>query len=227
MRPDQAEDKRYQAADHCKIELEEKLMFEMLDNFKRKTKKFPNQISILDIGCGSGRITREIQKLGYIVRGLDFSREAIAKAKANGIDADLCNFDEGVNQPDNSFDIVWAGDIVEHVFDPIGLLREISRVLKNGGLLLTSIPSDVGFNTILRTIAGISYQEQMYRRSGFYKHHTFFTLHLMDFMLRQANLRRNKTTKALILPGIARIIVPTFTPYAFYNAVIFSAYKVK
>ncbi len=223
MRPDQAEDKRYQISDHCRIELEEKTMFEMLSKYTQTLNKPPQEVHILDIGCGSGLVTKKIQELGYIVKGLDFSCEAVSKALKNGIEAKQCNLDEGIPEDNERFDVVWAGDIIEHVFDPIGLLKEINRVLKKGGVLIVSIPSDVGLNNIIRMIFGISYQEHMYRRSGYYKHHTFFTLHLMDFMLEQATLKRQETKKILVLPQTSFIV--KFLPPALYNEIILVAAK--
>lgn len=223
MRPDQVEDNRYKEDDHCRIELEEEIMFKMLEEYSKKIKKEKKEIRVLDIGCGSGLITKEIKRLGYSVKGLDFSSEAVNKASQNGIDAKVCNLDEGIIEEDSQFDVVWAGDIIEHVFDPMGLLKEMNRVLKKGGVTIISIPNDVGLNNRLRMLFGISYQEQMYRRSGYYKHHTFFTPKLMDYMLRKANLSRKKTQKILILPH--RRLLVNYLPKSLYNQLIITAEK--
>lgn len=224
MRPDEMENNRYKQDDHCRIEMEELAMLDMLEKYRASLGKQAAEMKVIDLGCGSGLITRRIQEMGYKVTGLDFSEEAVSKAKANGIDAYQCNLDEGIKGENGEFDVVWAGDIVEHVFDPMGLLREANRVLKSKGVLIVSIPSDVGLNNRLRMLFGISYQEQMYRRSGFYKHHTFFTLHLMDYMLEQAQLIRMATQKILIVPPNKRFKV-NFLPSMLYNEVILTAQK--
>jgi len=219
MKPQQFENARYKKEDHCDVKLEEQLMFSMLKDYAKDKKNF----KVLDIGCGSGRITKKIKDLGLEVEGLDFSEEAVKKAVSNGIKADVCDLDEGIIKKDNEFDAVWAGDIIEHVFDPINLIREINRVLKKNGVLILAIPSDVGLISRIKMLLGQSYQEQMYRRSGFYKHHTFFNLSLIKFMLGKGNFSINKIEKLLIL-NKKRYHVNAL-PSAFYNQLVIIAKK--
>lgn len=197
MKPQELENKRYREKDHCKIMLEEEQMFNLLDNWSRRSGKNKKDIKIMDLGCGSGLITKKIQDLGYEIAGLDFSEEAVKKALANGIDAKVCNLDEGISAESDTFDVVWAGDIIEHVFDPIGLLKEINRILKKRGAVILSTPNDVGLITRLKILMGISHQEITYKKYGYYKHHTFFTLDLIKYMLRKNNLAISKIVKIL------------------------------
>lgn len=225
MKPAAIESERYLKADHCAIQLEEVLMFDMLSQFRQKQKCEPAEVSVLDIGCGSGLITGQLQKKGYTVKGLDFSPTAVEKARKQGITADVCDLDEGLTtETDATHDVVWAGDIIEHVFDPMGLLKEIHRVLKPNGIIILSIPSDVGIVSRFNMLLGQSYQEQMYRRSGYYKHHTFFNLSLISFMLKNTGLQIQKTEKVLIAPNKKRLRV-NFLPSPFYNELIISAQK--
>lgn len=224
MKPEQIENKRYKTRDFCEIKKEEEIMFEMLDDyFKESNKKAKNDLKILDIGCGSGKITNIIKNKGYDVYGLDFSYEAVRKAIQLGIHADICNLDEGIKGSNNSFDVVWAGDIIEHVFDPIGLLKEANRVLRKGGKLLITIPNDVGLITRIRILFGISYQAQMYKSAGYFKHHTFFTLDLIKFMLENARFKIKEVQKILNL-GKKRISI-NYAPSFLYNELVIKAEK--
>lgn len=223
MRPEERENERYAKEDFCPISQEEEIMFSLLGQYTRKKGLSPQEIRILDIGCGSGRISSEMANLGYQVIGIDFSEEAVRKAQEKGIQAKRANLDEGIPETSDSFDIVWAGDIVEHVFDPIGLLREASRVLKHGGAILITIPSDVGIVSRIKMLFGISHQEQMYYSSGFYKHHTFFTPRLIRYMLKKAGLRIEFFHKILIF-GKKRYHV-NLLPSAFFNEMIIAARK--
>lgn len=223
MKPQQIENNRYKKDEHCKINLEEDLMFEVLEKYAKQLNKKKEEIIVLDIGCGSGAITKKIIDLGYSAEGLDFSEEAVSRAIKNGINAKVCDLDTGISKPDQKYDFVWAGDIIEHVFDPIGLLKEINRVLKPSGKLILSIPSDVGLVSRIKMLFGISYQEQMYRRSGYYKHHTFFNLSLISFMLSNVNLAPINISKILIL-NKKRYRVDLL-PSAFYNTLVITASK--
>ena len=224
MNPEQRENQRYAVQDYCPISKEEKIMFSLLTQYTKKRKIAPHEISILDIGCGSGKISKELIKKGYQVTGLDFSEKAVEKARAQGVQARRANLDEGIPESNESYDIIWAGDIVEHVFDPIGLLKESARVLKRGGIMLITIPNDVGIVSRLKILFGISHQEQMYQTSGFYKHHTFFTPRLIRFMLKKSGLCERVFQKILII-GKKRILI-RFLPSAFYNEMIIQAEKV-
>lgn len=224
MKAEQQENDRYSQEDFCHINMEEELMFSLLARYTGSRKVAPDQISLLDIGCGSGRIAHILLQKGYKVFGIDFSETALARARKRGLDVKRANLDEGIPEPDHSYDVVWAGDIIEHVFDPIGLLKDVQRVLKPGGVLIFSIPSDVGIVSRFKMLIGYSYQEEMYRRSGFYKHHTFFNLRLITFMLRKAKLSPVKVEKVLIGRKKKRHHV-NILPSAFYNELVIMAKK--
>jgi 2-polyprenyl-3-methyl-5-hydroxy-6-metoxy-1,4-benzoquinol methylase len=223
MTPEERENQRYKENDYCEIMLEEKIMFSLLKEWSQENKKEKSNLKVLDLGCGSGLITKEIQKLGYQVKGLDFSQEALKKAVNNGIDAKWCNFDKGIDGENEEFDVIWAGDIIEHVFDPIGLLREANRVLKKEGIIIMTIPNDVGLFNRVRTFFGISYQAAMYKKSGFYKHHTFFTFSLIRYMLKKNNFSIMKYQKILDARKfrLSSSILPSFL----YNELVIYAKK--
>ncbi|MFZ1655190.1 MAG: class I SAM-dependent methyltransferase [Candidatus Moraniibacteriota bacterium] len=223
MRPDEREDQRYANEDFCKVSKEERMMLSLLKKTIAELGLPNDVVHVLDIGCGSGRISKQLQDFGYHVTGLDFSEEAVKKAVARGIEAKRANLDEGIPLPDATFHIVWAGDIVEHVFDPIGLLRESGRVLKPGGAMIITIPSDVGLVSRIKMLFGISHQEGMYITSGFYKHHTFFTPRLIRFMLKKAGLHVTDFLTVLII-GQRRILV-RYLPSILFNEMVIRAKK--
>ncbi|MHC1635416.1 MAG: class I SAM-dependent methyltransferase [Candidatus Methanospirareceae archaeon] len=94
---------------------------------------------ILDIGCGEGYVSSVLVEDNEVY-GLEISEVAVEKAREKGIKALFSNL-EHIPFPDKSFDVVLALDILEHLFDPIFVLREANRVLKDDGILLISIPN--------------------------------------------------------------------------------------
>jgi len=180
MKPAEREDNLYRNGKRCQISFEEEVLFEFLDNNSSAGGK------VLDVGCGSGEIARVIKEKGYLVSGVDFSPTAIELARKQDIDSHLADLDSGIPFDDDTFDTVWAGDVIEHVFDPIFVLREINRVLIPGGQLLCTVPYNLNMATRLRVLFGHSYQESVYRKFGQYKHHTFFSMPLMKYMLDEA-----------------------------------------
>ena len=186
MRPEERENKRYSTGSINPIDTEEKILFSLLGEADRK--------SLLDIGCGIGTISMQLQEKGFNVTGIDFSKVGIEKCKSLGLDAKLCDVDkEGLPFPDKTFDIVWAGDVIEHVFDPLFLFEEIARVLKDDGSLLASVPNDFFLKRRWRIfVKGKSIQSGVYRKLRQCKHHTFFSWELLLYMLEEANLVMNR-----------------------------------
>ena len=98
--------------------------------------------SLLDIGCGPGTITSDLAKRvapGEVI-GIDPASEVIAAASAQ-LDDDVanCTFRTGdvyrLDFGDNTFDIVHAHQVLQHLTDPVAALREMRRVTKPGGVV--------------------------------------------------------------------------------------------
>lgn len=97
--------------------------------------------SLLDIGCGPGTLTADLASRvapGRVV-GLDRAPGVLAEARRTG--AGLPNLDFVVGDvyhlgfPDGSFDVVHAHQVLQHLSDPVGALREMARVSASGGLV--------------------------------------------------------------------------------------------
>jgi 2-polyprenyl-3-methyl-5-hydroxy-6-metoxy-1,4-benzoquinol methylase len=98
---------------------------------------------VLDLGCGEGRFTAELVRAGARVVGVDVAEEPIRRARERAPELDVRVIDE--QGPwmftDSSFDLVWAGEVIEHVRDTGAWLSEVRRVLRSGGRLLVSTPA--------------------------------------------------------------------------------------
>ncbi len=102
----------------------------------------------LDIGCGGGILAEEFAAAGFKVTGIDPSEASLETAKnhANysGLDIEYqTGTGENLSFPDNSFDVVYCCDVLEHVRDLPKCMSEIARVLKPGGVFF--------YDTINRT----------------------------------------------------------------------------
>jgi len=97
--------------------------------------------SLLDVGCGPGSITAEFaERLGPDgnVLGIDNSSDVVARASASYSDsnAGFATMDlYGLNVGDDSYDIVHAHQVLQHVSDPVAALKEMQRVAKPGGVI--------------------------------------------------------------------------------------------
>jgi SAM-dependent methyltransferase len=112
---------------------------------------------ILDLGCGLGHITAQIQRKfpSAEVSGLDASISAIAAAKKayEGIDFVVADAYCPPYLP-GYFDVVVCNNIWEHVPDPLRLLQAIKRILNPEGVLIISTPSRYRLGNIARVLLG-------------------------------------------------------------------------
>lgn len=96
--------------------------------------------TMLDIGCGTGRLTRALAKVGAAVTGIDISQEMIQKAKEDNAEISNATFVLGSGKgldplPDNAFDFCYSFIVFQHIPDKAVIhnyFHEIKRVLKPG-----------------------------------------------------------------------------------------------
>jgi SAM-dependent methyltransferase len=97
-------------------------------------------MSLLDVGCGPGNITRGLFERvvpGRVV-GVDSSSEVIAQASAQHADVNLeWQVADAYDLPfdDNTFDVAHAHQVLQHLADPVAALAEMKRVVKPGGVV--------------------------------------------------------------------------------------------
>ncbi|KAI0398079.1 ubiE/COQ5 methyltransferase [Xylariaceae sp. FL0594] len=100
---------------------------------------------ILDVGCGPGSITVDLAELvpqGSVV-GIDASEDVLSEARAlqkdRGVPEERLRFRaHDANElpfADGEFDIVFCHQVLQHVHDPVGVLREMARVARKGGIV--------------------------------------------------------------------------------------------
>ena len=110
--------------------------------------------AILDIGCGPGSITISLAETvgpqGKVI-GIDIGEAAIAQAKRTAEEKSIKNVEfaignaiDGLPFPDSSFDVVHAHQVLQHVSKPVSILREMRRLAKKPGGIISLSESDVG-----------------------------------------------------------------------------------
>ena len=111
---------------------------------------------LLDLGCGDGDFTLKVAgKIGTgIVFGLEGGKEYAAAAEKKGITCSQADLDANLPFEDNSFDVVCANQIIEHLSNTDGFLREIRRVLKPGGYAVIATPNLAAFHSIVFLLLG-------------------------------------------------------------------------
>lgn len=99
-----------------------------------------NNLKILDYGCGPGGNILFLKDFGR-VSGADISETALEFAKARGFEELVKVSDHTTPFPDASFDLISSLDVFEHIDVDEAAMRECFRLLKSGGVLLTTVPA--------------------------------------------------------------------------------------
>ena len=111
----------------------------VLDSIRQR---YPGRhdLHFLDAGCGTGLMLQELLPLGT-AEGVDISDEALQFCRRRGLEnvrnADLLDLPFAAER----FDVVTALDVLEHLDDDAGALREFGRVLKPGGRVFVFAPA--------------------------------------------------------------------------------------
>lgn len=98
---------------------------------------------VLDVGCSEGKLGKYLKRYkNATVFGIDISDRAIKKAKKNLDGAYLLNIEtNNLPFPRKSFDVIICADVLEHLFNPLLVLKKLKPYLKDNGIFILSIPN--------------------------------------------------------------------------------------
>jgi len=146
----------------------------------------PRPARVLDAGCGSGRNMVDLARLGPIT-GIELSDTSVLLAR----ERDVGEVIEGsvLDMPfdDASFDLATSLDVIEHLEDDLGALRELRRVVAPGGCLLVTVPA---------------YQWLWSGHDVVNHHHRRYTRRSLQAVAERAGWRQTRTSyfNSLLLP---------------------------
>ena len=107
-------------------------------------KQIPQGLKILDAGAGESQFKKYCSHLKYIAQ--DFGQYhgegeiGLQTGTWNNTKLDIVSDITAIPLPDNSVDAIMCTEVLEHIPDPIGAIKEFSRLVKPGGYLLITAP---------------------------------------------------------------------------------------
>ncbi len=116
--------------------------------YSRMLELLPAPGRVLDIGCGSGRLTVELERRGWQAVGIDTHAGRLdqARARSSEVEWRLEDMDSPLRFRDGELDAVVSRCSMMIGADPVATLREVRRVLRPGGVVLTAIWAEPGQN---------------------------------------------------------------------------------
>lgn len=141
---------------------------------------------ILDVGCGDGRLARAIRAncRDVVIHGCDVSTAALARSEGLDRQYSVDLNSEALPEPDESFDLVIASEVIEHLIMPDRTLEELTRVLKQGGHILLTVPNVAFWRFRVQALIG-----QVPSVTADERHLHSFSASLLEHLVRKAGLQ--------------------------------------
>ncbi|MEL6124111.1 MAG: methyltransferase domain-containing protein [Bacteroidota bacterium] len=115
----------------------EKILSQMVDKYSAKDSK--QELSILNIGAATGRTSEWLSAFGSVTTS-EFDPDCCEYLKQQGVAVEQASMTE-LPYADDSFDVVCAFDVIEHIDDHEMAMKELKRVLKPEGRGYVSVPA--------------------------------------------------------------------------------------
>ncbi len=171
-------------------------------------KKHKSGTTLLDIGCGEGFFLFNAAKHGYITKGIEISQDAAEYAEREfNLDVEAKPFEE-LQFPDNYFDVVTLWQVLEHVPYPLIVLKEVHRILKPEGLLVTSTPD-------IESILAKTFRRKWWNLRRL--HINQFTSKTLADMLKKAGFNNIFSTKYKEYISISMLVIPLLKHLRMYE----------
>jgi 2-polyprenyl-3-methyl-5-hydroxy-6-metoxy-1,4-benzoquinol methylase len=164
------------------------------------------RLRVLDIGCGEGHFAAALSRGGAEVVAVDVAEEPLKRVRARypELDVRLVEPEAPLPLEDASFDVVWAGETIEHIADTSQWLSQVRRVLRSGGLLLLSTPDHGRLSRIWWALRRKAFETHFDPRSD---HLRFYTRCVLEELLEDFGFEDVVVTCAGGLPGARRALL--------------------
>lgn len=132
------------------------------------------KIKILDLGCGDCKEIAQLLQSNIEIHGIEIGKKNVQLCQRRGIKALQHDLSKKLPYKANSFDIIFAGEVIEHLYDTDLFVSEISRVLKNNGNCIITTPNLAHLPDRIRLLFGRTTTHTQ-------PNHHFLRMHIRQF----------------------------------------------
>ena len=126
-----------------------------LDAYRDHRGRLGRTVDLLDVGCGEMAVLADGVAAGDRYHGMDLKR-SISRPIERYAARDLDRDDLDGAFPGTRFDVIFCGEVIEHVFSPDRLLRQLASVAADDALIVLSTPNLAYWANRLMLLLGIS-----------------------------------------------------------------------
>jgi 2-polyprenyl-3-methyl-5-hydroxy-6-metoxy-1,4-benzoquinol methylase len=161
---------------------------------------------VLDVGCGEGFFAELLAGAGAHVLGVDVAEEPLRRARLRRPELELARVpaDGPWPLPDAHFDVVWAGEVIEHVAHTGAWLSELRRVLRSGGKLLLSTPANAPLSLLRCALSPRAFAARFDPRG---EHLRFYTRATLTALVEDFRFSDVRVRSAGGPPGARRVLL--------------------
>jgi 2-polyprenyl-3-methyl-5-hydroxy-6-metoxy-1,4-benzoquinol methylase len=178
----------------------------LLERVARMSGHLDHPARVLDVGCAEGHFAAALQREGAEVVAIDVAAEPLRRALllAPELDVRLVEPEGELPFDDASFDVVWAGEVIEHVADTSRWLSELRRVLRSGGALLISTPDHGPLSRLWLALSRSAFEEHFDPRSD---HLRFYTRRALTDLYADFGFEEVEVVAVGGFPGARRVLL--------------------
>jgi len=158
---------------------------------------------VLDVGAADGFLAERLAAQGWRVTAIERDPALAEQARGRCHEVVVADLEQGVPSLPGAFDAIVYGDVLEHLSDPLPVLRGLNRGLVSGGLVIVSVPNVAHLWVRLSLLVGrFAYEDRGILDRTHLRH---FTRRSFLEMLARADLR---VSELAVTPAPLPLVIP-------------------
>lgn len=154
------------------------------------------------MGAGSGQWVEFLVKKGYDVTGADFTEMSELSHKQKNLKYIKVNIEDELTFENESYDIIWCQEVLEHLYSPLYALKQFHRILKNSGKLFILCPNSSFWKARLVYLLKGKTPSEIQS----YAHIRFFNVKMVERLFYKAGFKYIKSLSSALFDQTIKVV---------------------